>query len=153
MAVLPILTGADHPLLRKKTKHVPSVTKEVKRLLRDMRATVKAAEGAGLAAPQVGSDLRVCLAMIGGKEMALINAEIVKRGAAKETDLEGCLSLPGLEVRVPRHTEIVVTFLDEKGAAKELRLLDFDARVVQHELDHLDGVLIVDYADPIVTRE
>jgi peptide deformylase len=148
VAKLPILTGENNPILRKKTTRVPQVTKEVRKLLKDMRDTTKAADGAGLAAPQVGSSLRVCVTVIGGKLTALINPELAFKSEKKVIDEEGCLSLPGLTVQVPRHAEVVVTFLDEKGRTGELRLMDFDARVVQHEVDHLDGILLVDYLPP-----
>ena len=146
MTVLPILMGEDNPILRKKTKNVPAVTKEVKKLIKDMVETMKKADGVGLAAPQIGLSQRICVAMIEGKLTALINAKIIKKSKEKEVDQEGCLSLPGIWVQVPRHVDIVITFTDEKGKKQERQLLHFSARVVQHELDHLDGVLIVDYA-------
>lgn len=145
MAILPILKGADNPPLRKKTKEVPKVTKEVKKLLKDMHETVRDAEGAGLAAPQVSRTERVCLAMINGKMVPLINPKITKKSTETNVMEEGCLSLPGIWIDVPRSLEITLTYLDEKGEMQERKFKDFDARVVQHELDHLEGVLIMDY--------
>lgn len=148
VAVLPILTGADNPLLRRKTKKVDRVTKEVKRLLRDMHATALGADGLGLAAPQVGSDLRVCIALLHGKLTPLIDPAIVWKSAETDTQEEGCLSLPGVTVMVPRAVAITLRYADEKGAKQERRFSGWDARVAQHEVDHLDGVLIVDYRIP-----
>ncbi|HLD64209.1 MAG TPA: peptide deformylase [Candidatus Peribacteraceae bacterium] len=145
MPILSILTGADHPLLRKKTQRVPQITKEVKQLIKDMKLTVKAADGLGIAAPQVGQSWRVCLARINSKMTPLVNPEITWRSAEIDILEEGCLSLPGIGVEVPRAMAITLRFLDEKGADQERRLTDLDARVVQHEVDHLNGVLIVDY--------
>lgn len=124
---------------------MPRVTKELKKLLLDMLDTVKDADGAGIAAPQVCRSERVCLALISGRMTPLINPEILRKG--KETDVleEGCLSLPGLVIEVPRSLEIVVRYLDARGSEQERKFTGFDARVVQHEVDHLEGVLIVDY--------
>ena len=110
-----------------------------------MQATVKDAEGAGIAAPQVHRNERVCLALINGKMIPLINPEITWRSTETAKMEEGCLSLPGLTIDVPRAVEIRLTYWNEKGEPEERHLHDFDARVVQHEVDHLEGVLIVDY--------
>lgn len=145
MAVLPIITGADNPVLRARTKLAAKVTKEIKELIADMMETCIAANGAGIAAPQVGRSERVCIASIGGKLTALVNPAITRRSDEKDAAEEGCLSLPNVWVSVPRSKEIVLTYVDLRGRAREQLLKDFDARVVQHEVDHLDGVLIVDY--------
>lgn len=145
MPVLPILTGTTNPILRRKTQKVEKVTKELRSLIRDMRVTVKDAEGLGLAAPQVGPSLRICLARIGGRMIALINPEITWKSKETWVHEEGCLSLPGVTVEVERARTITVKYLDERGRAQERRLEEWEARVVQHEVDHLDGVLIVDY--------
>ena len=145
MAVLPILTGASNPVLRKKTGRVPKVTKGILKLIKDMKATMEAANGVGLAAPQVGASLRICLGQVNGKLTALINPEITRKSKEKEIDEEGCLSLPNIYLPISRSVEITVTYLDEKGKEQERKMSNFDARVVQHEVDHLDGILIVDY--------
>lgn len=146
MAVLPILTGVQNPALRVKTKPVPKVTKAVLELLSDMEQTTIAAKGAGLAAPQVGRTERVCIAMINKNLTALVNPQIIFRSEEKEVAEEGCLSLPDVWMHVPRSLEIVLSYTDVRGKHIERRLIGWDARVVQHEVDHLDGVLIVDYA-------
>jgi peptide deformylase len=148
MAVLPIVTGADNPILRTKTERVPKVTKEVQKLLKDMIETTKDASGAGLAAPQIASNLRVCIVLINGRFIPLVNPTITWKSEDTVTDEEGCLSLPNTWVMVPRAREIRLTYTDTEGVEQERLLSDFDARVVQHEVDHLEGVLIVDYAKP-----
>lgn len=145
MPVLSVITGADHPILRTPAKRIPKVTKEILNLIKDMRATVTDEDGAGLAAPQVGHSLSLCLAKIGGKMIVLINPEIIRMSETMAIEEEGCLSLPGLVVAVPRFTDITVRYLDAKGKPQERRLRDFDARVIQHEVDHLEARLIVDY--------
>lgn len=142
---LKIITGADAPILRTKTKKVPAVTKDVQKLLKDMEQTTVAADGLGLAAPQIGSDLRACVARVNGRLTPMVNPEITWKSAVTETAEEGCLSLPGIWVPVSRAVEIVVSYQTLKGDKKKLKLSDMDARVVQHETDHLDGKLIVDY--------
>jgi len=145
IAVLPILTGAQNPILRAKTKPIEKVTKEIKKLIKDMEETTESAEGGGIAAPQISRSERICLAMINSRLTPLINPEITWKSGETDVQQEGCLSLPGLWLPVPRSTAITVRYLDEKGQLQERTLKDWDARVVQHEIDHLDGVLIVDY--------
>lgn len=110
-----------------------------------MEETTIAADGLGLAAPQVGFLHRVCLAKIGGRLVALLNPYITWKSNEMDRMEEGCLSLPGINVDVERSIDIVVDFLDFKGKAQQRRLQNLEARIVQHEVDHLEGVLIVDY--------
>ena len=145
MAALPIQTGSDNPILRKKAAKVPKVTKTVLKLIADMRSTVKREDGAGIAAPQIGESLSLCLATIDGKLTVLINPKILRKGKETDRQEEGCLSLPGLTVVVERPIDITLRYMDEKGKDQERRFQDFDARVVQHEIDHLEGRLIADY--------
>ncbi len=145
MAVLPIVTGTETPILRTKTTSVPQVSKEIKKLIRDMEDTVERAEGAGIAAPQVGRSERICLALLNSKMTPLINPQITWMSDETDVEEEGCLSLPGMKwIPVARSVEIVVTYLDEKGQPQERRLKNMNARVVQHEVDHLEGILITD---------
>ena len=139
MSVLPIEKGADNPILRKKGAKVQKVTKTLQKLIKDMHDTVKAADGAGLAAPQIGRSLQLCLALIDGRMTVLVNPKITSKSDEMETEEEGCLSLPGLTV------SITVQYMDVAGKTQERRLERFDARAVQHEVDHLNGVLLVDY--------
>lgn len=150
MPTLPIVIGEKNPILRKKTKKVPRITKDVLQLIADMAHTVSVAKGAGLAAPQVGRTERVCLALLGGKMQALINPEITSRSSSTTVAEEGCLSLPGVWLPITRSTEITLQFVTMDGKPRELLLKDFDARVIQHEVDHLDGVLITDHKREVV---
>ncbi len=145
MAVLPIVIGEKTAILRAKTVPVKSVTKEMKKLIADMMDTMAAAKGAGIAAPQVGHSQRICIAMLDKKPTALVNPNITWRSDTVATAEEGCLSLPELWLNVTRPTDIVLEFLTAGGKKRELKLSGFDARVVQHEVDHLEGILIVDH--------
>lgn len=145
MAVRTIVTGVSHPILRARAKEVSSISRELQGLLTDLHETVSEVKGAGLAAPQLGESLRACVAKIGGDFTPLINPEILWRSSEILLGEEGCLSLPEIWLLVPRAREIVLRFHDEKWRERELRLAEFDARVVQHEIDHLEGKLIVDY--------
>lgn len=145
IAILPIITGADTPVLRTKTKPVAKVTKELQKLLKDMEETTIAADGLGIAAPQIGQSIRACIVKLNGRLTPLVNPQITRRSPEMETAEEGCLSLPEVWVQVPRSTSIVVRYLDARGKEQERMLTDLDARIVQHEVDHLEGKLIVDY--------
>jgi peptide deformylase len=121
----------------------------LRRLAADMVETMHAAPGVGLAAPQVGVELRLCVVDVSvGQEPeklhVLVNPEIVRR-EGRESDLEGCLSLPGINDKVERPTWIEVTAQDLAGRAFRLEAEGFAARAVCHEVDHLDGVLFTDH--------
>lgn len=145
MAVLPIVVGVEQPVLRAKTKEV-AVTKEILKLVKDMEQTTVKAEGLGLAAPQIGQSLRVCVAKVNGRLTPLINPHITQK--SKETDVmeEGCLSLPGIWLPISRSVSIVVEYMNAKGQPQVRKFDAMEARIVQHEVDHLDGKLITDYA-------
>lgn len=147
MPVLPIVIGEKTPILRAKTVPVKKVTKQIKKLITDMKETVVVAKGAGLAAPQVGRSERLCIAMIGKTMTPLINPVITWKSDTTAIAEEGCLSLPDLWLNVSRSTDIIVEFETEAGRKRELKLSGFDARVVQHETDHLDGILITDHRE------
>ena len=141
----PIVAGADHPILRARAQSIAAFGKDLQRLVRDLLDTVDAAKGAGLAAPQIGEPHAVCVARVAGAFITLVNPKILWCSETTLLGEEGCLSLPDIWLMVPRASEIVVRYLDERGRGTELHLRDFDARVVQHEVDHLLGKLIVDY--------
>lgn len=145
MAILPIVTGKEKPVLHKKTEEVPTVTKSIRAFIADLEDTVQAAKGAGLAAPQVGRLERICLALIDGEMTVLINPHILWRSETVDVAEEGCLSLPDLWLNIERATDIVVEYVAKNGKKREVKLSGFDARVVQHEVDHLDGILITDH--------
>ena len=146
MAVRPILDYSQ-PVLRRKAQPVERVTPELRRLLRDMRDTMKAAPGVGLAAPQVGESLRALVYDIGEARGSLINP-VLHEKHGEQTEVEGCLSIPGLQGDVSRALEIVVSGLDERGKAVRFEAEGYLARVLQHEIDHLDGILFIDRARP-----
>jgi peptide deformylase len=125
---------------------------ELRELLSDMRDTMAAHDGAGLAAPQIGVPWRVVIFGTGAPnprypdaeavpETVLINPELTPIGEIKEEDWEGCLSVPGLRGIVPRYAELHSRGVDELGRLIDRRVSGFHARVVQHEVDHLDGIL------------
>ncbi|MDI6871543.1 MAG: peptide deformylase [Bacillota bacterium] len=147
MAVLPILEeGAE--VLRRRSKPVERVTRRVQRLIKDMLETMRHAEGVGLAAPQVGQLLRVIVLDVGEGPMALVNPEVVA-ARGQETDLEGCLSVPGRVGYVSRPAEVTVKGLNERGQPSEVKGKGLLARVLQHEIDHLDGILFIDRAEGV----
>ncbi len=150
MAVLPLTIGEKNPILRAKTKEVKKVTKGIVKLLLDMEDTLIEAKGAGLAAPQVGRSERICLAVLDKHIIPLINPHITWRSDTTAIAEEGCLSLPDLWINVSRPTDIVVEFMTPNGKTLELKLSGFDARVVQHEVDHLEGILITDHRQNLV---
>ncbi len=148
MPILPIVTGADSPILRTKTKPVKTVTKEILQLLKDMEETTVHAKGAGIAAPQVNRSERVCIVMLRPSLLTpLINPQILWKSTETDVMEEGCLSLPEVWLNIRRPTSIVLKYQDLAGKTRELKLEGWDARVVQHEVDNLDGVLILDHAE------
>ena len=147
MALLEILTN-QNPVLRKTSRPVIKVTKEIKELAANMEETLMAAPGIGLAAPQVGELLRVVVADIGEGLHVLINPKIIKKSGT-QTFVEGCLSLPGIEGPVERANKVTVKAINQKGKKIEIEAEGLLATVFQHEIDHLDGKLFVDrVADP-----
>lgn len=153
MAILPIRMFPD-PVLREPAAAVVTMDDSVRKLIADMAETMKAAPGVGLAAPQVGVQRRVLVYCIGLEEplRALVNAEIVERSGSVVAE-EGCLSIPELAYPVDRAERITVRGLDGEGELVTYEVEDFEARVVQHEVDHLDGVLFLDRIDPELRRE
>ncbi len=148
MAILPIRIYPD-PVLRVKTRKVEEFGASLRKLATDMVETMHAAPGVGLAAPQVGSGLRVAVIDISvGEDPALlkvlVNPEVVRREGL-ETDVEGCLSLPGITDKVDRPTAITVRAQDLSGKPFELEAADYMARAICHEIDHLDGILFTDH--------
>ncbi len=140
----PILTIGD-PFLRRRARPVEKVTGAVRRLAEDLLATMYAHDGVGLAATQVGVDLRVMVVDAGEGPVVLVNPEILS-SAGEEVGVEGCLSVPGLAGEVARAQEVRVRALDLQGETVWLEASGLLARVIQHEIDHLNGVLFVDRA-------
>ncbi len=151
MAVRPIVM-ADQPILRRKAEPVARITPALRRLIDDMVETMRAAEGIGLAAPQVGESLRVIVVEVPEDEAVpgsgilyvVINPEIVGISPEIEEGVEGCLSIPGWYGWVPRARSVTVRGLDRDGRRVRIRAEGLVARVFQHEIDHLDGILFPD---------
>lgn len=147
----------NNPTLRQKARPVTRFDDELQTLIDDMIETMREANGAGLAAPQVDVPLRVAVIETlpdvdeEGEEIAdsrdlyvIVNPEIVWQSRDMVDGMEGCLSIPGYVGEVSRATSIRVRALDRHGKKVRLRLYDWDARIFQHEIDHLDGVLYID---------
>lgn len=139
------------PLLRQKAQPVREVTPEIQALVDEMVESMRAASGIGLAAPQIGTSLRVIVWDVGEGVGVLINPKIVRRSGS-QCGPEGCLSLPGLQGDVVRPERVTVRGLDRDG--KEVRITGEGllARCLCHEIDHLDGVLFIDRADAATLR-
>jgi len=141
------------PALRMHAREVEGVDDDLRRLAERMTDLMHEAQGVGLAATQVGVLRRVFVFVDEGVNRVLVNPVITKRSKETEVEDEGCLSLREVLVPVERATEVTIEGLDENGERVELELKLPSARVVQHELDHLDGVLIIDRTDPDARRE
>jgi peptide deformylase len=149
MAFLPVLIAPD-PRLKLKAKPVAEVDDSIRRLMDDMLATMYVAPGIGLAAPQVGEALRIIVLDVARDEeekqpMMMANPEILWRSDELATYNEGCLSLPEHYADVTRPAEIHLRYLDRENEIRELKAEGLLATVIQHEMDHLQGVLFVDH--------
>jgi len=149
-AALMLVRQYPDPVLRIAADPVGDVDGDVKRLVERMSEVMRQAHGVGLAAPQLGILRRILVYRVSsdGEIHSLINPELRERSEETESDTEGCLSLLGGELQVPveRHVRIVVVAVDADGNEVEIDAEGLEARVIQHEIDHLDGVLIVDRA-------
>jgi peptide deformylase len=156
MAIRKVVKYGD-PILRKKLKPVDfeQLAPELPALLQDMQETCLAVHGVGLAANQIGLDMRLALILIPEsdkkdaplKRIVMINPEFIEKNG-EVIEEEGCLSLPGLWVEVPRATDVTIQFINEKGEKVKVRARGLLAKAFQHEMDHLDGHLFIDHANP-----
>lgn len=145
---LTLETGENNEILRSKSTPVKIIDKKLQKFIRDMGETMTAEKGVGLAAPQVGLNKRLIVVLLDNKIIVpMVNPEITMHSDELDFGEEGCLSLPGEWGQVKRYRTIRVQFQDEKGERRQLQLDDFNARVVQHEIDHLDGILFTDYLE------
>ncbi|HEX2325990.1 MAG TPA: peptide deformylase [Chloroflexota bacterium] len=144
MAVRPIITDQEHRALRGKAKRVPRVDASLRKLIEDMVDTVRAAPGVGLAAPQVGVPLRVVVVDYEDRLYVVLNPEVVKMGQETVTDEEGCLSAPHWQGPVARATSLTVKGRDRDWKEVRIKAEGWLARIFQHELDHLEGILFLD---------
>ncbi|NBI29612.1 peptide deformylase [Chengkuizengella marina] len=156
MAIRVIVKNPD-PILREKCKQVTKFNKNLHKLLDDMAETMYDAPGVGLAAPQIGILKRVIVLDSGEEDgpglIELVNPEIIKTSTEKEIGPEGCLSIPSISGDVNRFKAITVKGLDRNGNEVEYEAEDFLARIFQHEIDHLNGILFTDIAETIYEGE
>lgn len=150
MAIQPIRLFGD-PILRKPAHEVVDFDKELRRLVADLTDTMIQADGAGLAAPQIGVGARVFTWQIGGEVGHLINPSL-ELSAEVQDGLEGCLSLPELTYECRRALSVVATGFDQHGEPVTIHGSDLLARAIQHETDHLDGILFIDRLDSEARR-
>ena len=153
MSILDIRVLGD-PILRQETLPVAKVTDEHRRLIDDMFATMHAARGIGLAAPQVGRTERIAVVDVEGgtQPIALVNPEIVSSSTATDRSEEGCLSIPDVFADVERPSGVVVRALDRDGRPIEIDATELLARCLQHEIDHLHGRLFIDHLSVLKRR-
>ena len=145
MTVKPILTLGD-PRLRLKGEPVDSFSKYLHELLDDLTHTMRDAPGVGLAAPQIGEPLQVCVIEVEGQLHELVNP-LITRASGEDNDLEGCLSVPGYVAYVMRKEKVWVEAQDRDGKLIRSVGTGLLARAMQHELDHLAGKLYIDYLE------
>jgi len=160
MAIREIIT-LPAPVLRKKARKVTEFGAELQTLIEDMVETMRAAPGVGLAAPQVNVPLRVIVVEYGDEEneeapkklFTLVNPEIVRQSEETVIAAEGCLSIPGFVGEVERHDQINLKALNRQGKPVRIKAEGWLARIFQHEMDHLNGVLYIDRADKVWKME
>jgi peptide deformylase len=144
LSVYDVVTVPDS-LLRAKANPVPKINEGVKRLLDNMRDTLYAFDGVGLAAPQIGVSKRIVVVDVGDNLIEMINPEIIS-SQGEQTAQEGCLSLPEVVGTVTRAQKVTVRFLNREGEEMEMEGENLLARAFQHEIDHLNGILFTDKA-------
>ncbi len=143
MAILKILTE-ENPILRQKAKEVTKITKRQRILIRDMLETMYNANGVGLAAPQIGISDRLVVIDVGEGPIVLFNPEITLC-EGENKDVEGCLSIPGRNEYIVRAQKVSVSYVNLEGKRVTVTGEGLLARALQHEIDHLDGILFIDY--------
>lgn len=143
---------AGDPVLRKKSKPVKEVGAAERILIDQMIETMHQEQGVGLAAPQVGIHQQILVIDVEGNSFVVINPRVIKKRGSEVVE-EGCLSVPGIVVKIRRPKYITLRYLDENGQKKENEFADLTARVTLHEMDHLNGKLIIDYASWFAKRK
>ena len=148
MALLKVRVYPD-PILKLKSEPLTDFGPETQRLFDDMIQTMYVEDGVGLAAPQIGISKRILIASPNakeGEEQVIVNPEILE-SSGRATGAEGCLSLPGVSGEVARAKKIKLRYQDRTGQTHTVELKDFFARIIQHEMDHLEGILLIDRLD------
>lgn len=149
-----------NPLLKKRAEEIKEISRDIKTLAEDMVDTMKTNQGVGLAAPQIGESKRIIVVELGedsqvfnsekaalwriNQAIVFVNPRIIKKSREKEVMEEGCLSFPGRYLKIKRATGVEIEFLNERGEKVKIKTIGMPARIIQHEIDHLDGILIVD---------
>jgi peptide deformylase len=159
--IYPITVYGD-PILRKKTSDIEQDYEGLDQLVEDMYETMHNAEGVGLAAPQIGLSIRVFVVDLSALskdypeldnfKKAFINAHIIEKDGEEELMNEGCLSLPGLHEDILRKERIRIRYQDTEWIEHDDIYTGYQARVIQHEYDHLDGILFIDHCSPLKRR-
>lgn len=159
--IYPIVAFGD-PILKKKGQNIEQGSIDVKKLSEDMFETMYKANGVGLAAPQIGMSLRMFVVDAGAMQeddddappfkRVFINPEILEETGAEWVFEEGCLSIPGIREQIARKEKLKIRYLDENWEEHEEALDDIFARIVQHEYDHIEGLLFTDYLTPFKKR-
>jgi peptide deformylase len=147
--ILPVVTGAETPILRTKATTVTSFDKNLKKTIKDMIDTMHAQKGIGIAAPQIDISQQIFIGIMGlnsenERITVFINPKIIAYSDTTDIKEEGCLSLPGKYANVKRSTKITIEFQTITGSKQTLNLSGMDARIAQHEYDHLQGILFID---------
>lgn len=145
-----IITGQNNPLLRQKSQEVSKITPEIRKLIQEMKEIMLKYDGVGLAAPQIGIPLRIIVCQLDNKFYSFINPKIIK--FSKKTNIfeEGCLSLPSIYGEVERPEKITLEALDLYNKNIKIKAFGLLARIFQHEIDHLDGILFIDRAKKVI---
>ena len=141
--ILPVII-CPNPILYKKSVKIEKFDNNLKKFADDLAVTMKYKDGVGLAAPQVAKNIRIIVVMIKDGPIVFCNPIIFKKSQSMEWGEEGCLSIPNTFGEVKRHKEISVKFQDIKGNEKTVNAKGLFARIIQHEVDHLDGILFID---------
>ncbi len=144
MPILPIIKYPAKILRRKAKKIKDPLAPEIQKLIQDMTETLRQAQGLGLAAPQMGKSIRLCVVEFEGKLYVLINPKIINFSKSKIIMEEGCLSFPKKYFLIERPEKVKVMHLDEKGKRSKIKADGILSRIIQHEIDHLNGILIID---------
>jgi len=147
--MLPIITHPN-PILRQKARELTRediLNPKFKKLMADMAETMLKKDGFGLAAPQINQSIRLVTVNNNGEIAVFLNPKILKKSWRKNIAEEGCLSIPNVFLPIKRHSTITLEFLNLAGDKQILKTKDLLARVLQHEIDHLDGILFIDKAE------
>ncbi|MFH0791764.1 MAG: peptide deformylase [bacterium] len=146
--ILPIIKYPS-PILKKKAEKVKNIDEDVRELIRQMKETMAASDGVGLAAPQVGVSKRIIVVNTKKGPRAFINPEVIESGKKRKKSQEGCLSFPGLWLKIVRPKTVKIEAIDENGREVKIEAKEISAIVFQHEIDHINGIEFIKRASII----